>query len=195
MSNKHAIVLLIFVMVLGSALGRTKTSRTSIHSPIMNAFAGNWTCDNERTDEERLKAGDSQEEIERDKVIREKYPILSLSAQLLVFADDLAYSPNGLQCEYKFYHMHKHDKTLCGKAWFHEDRNDQGDMSACRVKLALVNDELHFQVRHMQRDIEVNEIVGFSESEFEADPAACDADSPKAGPWGDWMMTVYKRVK
>lgn len=164
-------------------------------SNLMAKFSGKWVCNNERTDELQMKHGVSKEEIEVGKQYRKEHPEWGKSHEDIVFSDDVASTLGWTASEYKFFHMHKHGDTLCGKAWFHEDRNDPGDMSECRVKLSLVNDELHFQLRTLSGPPNLDDYDAFSEPPFTIDPAVCDAENPKGTVWEPWTYFVFERAK
>jgi hypothetical protein len=96
--------------------------------------------------------------------------------------------------EYRFFGLHEHGTKVCGKAWHHEDRFDPGDMSKCYVRLAVVEDELYFEVRMQDGmpDLDDSDLKGTPS--IVADPQSpCDADAPKGSGWPDWKTYVFVR--
>ena len=101
---------------------------------------------------------------------------------------------NGLlSSEYRFFAMHKHDSTVCGKAWHHEDRNDPGDMSKCYVRLRIVGGDLHLEVNMLEGLPDLKDPDLLSNPPVEVDPSKCDAGSAAARKPGDWATYVFSR--
>ena len=96
--------------------------------------------------------------------------------------------------EYRLFAIHQHGPKTCAKAWHHEDRFDPGDMSKCYVRLALVGEELHFQMRMQEGLGDVSDPDLTGSPPIVADSASdCDADAPAGRDWLEWNTYVFVR--
>jgi hypothetical protein len=113
----------------------------------------------------------------------------------LKFAANAATGAGLPACEYRFFNLHKHGETVCGKAWHHEDKDDPGDMSKCYVQLSLVNGELHLKLRMQDGavDLEDPDFDDPPKIVNEAAAEKCDADKPAGKDWDDWTTYVFVR--
>jgi hypothetical protein len=59
--------------------------------------------------------------------------------------------------EFRLFELHEHDGRVCGKAWFHEDPHDPGDMSKVFVTLAIDNNTLTLRIHHPTHSVDIND--------------------------------------
>jgi hypothetical protein len=163
-------------------------------SPLLAAFAGEWTFDFERTLAAQRAAGVSDENIERLRKLNAENP------QFGRMHPDMTIKGNEAVCsgmpagEYRFFAVHEHDGKVCGKAWHHEDRFDPGDMSKCYVRLQIVEGRLHFAVKMKEGLPDLNDPDLRSSPPVDLDSSAnCDADNPPGADWSDWSTAVFTR--
>jgi hypothetical protein len=163
-------------------------------STLLVPFAGNWTCDFEKTIEAQRAAGASDEEIAQlrkldpqHRAFRKLYPDLNFSGDLAVGHDN---------SEYRFFSMHQHGDEVCGKAWHHEDRFDPGDMSKCYVRLMIKDDCLYMREKMKDGNPDLDDPDLLSTPPPEGGSTAdCKADQPGEPDWSDWFIYVFTRKK
>ncbi len=165
-------------------------------SRLLSPFAGVWVFDFEKTLAAQKAAGVSDEQIEN---LRKLY---SANPQLGKMHTDLKITGNeavgsGLPAvEYRFFAMHEHDGNICGKAWHHEDRFDPGDMSKCYVRLALNDNDLHFEMRMKEGLPDLNDPDFRSMPPADSGSAAeCHADNPPGKDWSEWTKFVFTKKR
>jgi hypothetical protein len=90
--------------------------------PLLSPIQGRWVFDAKQTQAANgwPQPGDN-------------LPDLSIAHNVAVGGDG---------SEYWFFGLHEHDGVICGKAWYHEDRNDPGDMWKCHVRIECSGDRL-----------------------------------------------------
>jgi len=163
-------------------------------SLLLKPFAGEWTCDFEKTLDAQKAAGATDEDIARVRKFVANNPLSNTMHPDIQVTGDVALFVGLLSSEYRFYSMHQHGNKVCGKAWFHEDRSDPGDMSKCYVRLMIHEDCLHFYVKMSEGSADVND------PDLQTMPAVeggsvskCDADKPAEGEWSPWMTYVFSK--
>jgi hypothetical protein len=157
-------------------------------------FAGDWVFDFEKTLDARKAAGAMDDEIEK---LRKLY---ADNPQFGKMHPDMAITGNEAVCsgmpsaEYRFFAMHEHDGTVCGKAWHHEDRFDPGDMSKCYVRLSVQDNYLHFEMKMKEGLPDLSDPDLLSTPPAEGGSAGeCDADKPAGKDWGEWTSFVFAK--
>ncbi|HSQ54116.1 MAG TPA: hypothetical protein VLM40_00095 [Gemmata sp.] len=113
---------------------------------MLRPYAGHWVFNFEKTLAAQKAAGVTDDQIAKVRKLYTSNPQLGKMHPDLTFDGNVAVGSGPIPSEYRFFAMHAHDATVCGKAWHHEDRFDPGDMSKCYVRLALVNGDLHLEV-------------------------------------------------
>ena len=98
----------------------------------------------EKTLAAQKAAAGHDEAIARLRKMYEAVRPLNLDAGMTILDNEALGSPFP-SSEYRFFHLHRHDGIVCGKAWHHEDRFDPGDVSRCYVQLELIDDRLRFR--------------------------------------------------
>jgi hypothetical protein len=185
---------------------------------MLEPFQGTWQFDQERTLAHMQAAGVPEEQVAR---IRDSYRALAAEEtdpdsqrklrslgidpkefrewagqmhQNLTFDGHVATGDGLVSCEYRLFAVHEHDRYVCAKAWHHEDRFDPGDMSKCYVRLAVVGEELHLQVK-MQEGWPADD-----DPDLRGTPPVvagprfrCDADAPTGKHWTEWAAYVFVR--
>jgi hypothetical protein len=163
-------------------------------SPLLAPFAGEWTCDFEKTFEAFKAAGTSDEQIEQLRNFYGENPRFGNIHPDINITGDVAVSPGVPSSEYRFFAMHEHQNKVCGKAWHHEDRFDPGDMSKCYVRLTTKDDCLYLEVRMKDGLPDLNDPDLRSSAKVESGSAAnCDADNPPGPDWSEWTTYVFSR--
>jgi hypothetical protein len=89
--------------------------------------------------------------------------------------------------------LHQHNQWVCGKAWYHEDRHDPGDMSKCFVRLEIVNADLHFSLRQQDGVLNLNDPDLTNMPITAGSASACTADAAADPPWSPWTTYVFIR--
>lgn len=161
-------------------------------SPLLTTFAGEWKFDFERTLQARIAAGRPAEEIALLRELQAKLPQLGMHSDLTI-TGDTAVGEEPLVCEYRFFAMHPHDETVCGKAWHHEDRSDPGDMSKCYVRLQNREGFLYLSVKTNENGPQAGDpdLAGPVES---GSASECDAENPPDEGWSsDWEIYVFSQ--
>lgn len=153
----------------------------------MLPFAGAWQFDTEQTLAAQEAAGVSEEQIAQMRSILEN-PQFALLHPDLTFDGPVATGAGLLSCEYRFFGMHTHDGKLCGMAWHHEDRHDPGDMSKCYIRLSIVDNNLHMEVKMLEGLPNLND-PDLVEPSLTGDVANCQAEKIP----GTWMLCVFTR--
>ncbi len=165
-------------------------------SPLLSPFAGQWTCDFEKTIDALQAADTPDEQIDRLRKFYTDNPQLGKIHPDINISGNVAVSPGAPSSEYRFFAMHEHDNKVCGKAWHHEDRFDPGDMSKCYVRLMLHDDHLYLEVRMQDGLPDLNDRDLQSSPATEGGSRAeCDADKPAGQDWSEWTTYVFSRKK
>lgn len=163
-------------------------------SSLLAPFAGQWTCDVERTLAGFKAAGATDENLEELRKAHHQNPQLGEIHPDLHIAGDVAVSPGPLSAEYRFFAMHQHSDKVCGNAWHHEDRFDPGDMTKCYVRLWVKDGLLYMDLRMQEASPELDDPELLSMPAPEGGTAAqCDADKPASSGWGEWTTYVFQR--
>jgi hypothetical protein len=97
--------------------------------------------------------------------------------------------------EYRFFALHSHGDTVCGKAWHHEDRHDPGDMDKYLVRLRRVGGDLHFSYRVCEDSADPNDPDVATTPLTAGSADTCTADTEKDPPWRPWVTIVFVRMK
>lgn len=162
-------------------------------SRLMAPFAGTWIFDFEKTLAAQKAAGATEEQLARLRRLHAANPGLGNGHPDLTFDGNVAVGAGIINSEYCFFGMHKHGSKTCGKAWYHEDRFDPGDMSKCYVRLEMVDGQLHMDV-NMEEDLPgVNDPDLASEPPVESDVSKCEVDAKAGKKPGDWAIYVFTR--
>lgn len=169
-------------------------------SPLLVPFAGHWVCDAEKTFAAMRASGVTEEQIAQLRKLTDEHPEfggvhpdMTISGNVAV-TDPVSIGPLRLVSEYRFFRMHRHGDKACGQAWHHEDRFDPGDMSKCYVRLQLIDDALHFDLRMRDGLIDLDDPDLRSSPPVEGgSPANCQADDPPGEDWGAWTTCVFTR--
>jgi hypothetical protein len=112
----------------------------------------------------------------------------------LTFTGHIAVGAGLPSAEYRFFDLHQHGDTVCGKAWHHEDRDDPGDMSKCYIQLSLVNGELYLKTKMSESALELNDLDFTRDPPIIAPPGVnCIADALDKENWGEWSTLVFVR--
>lgn len=191
----QAVLCIVLVTACGCPAAPDTTSATaSKPSTLLTPFAGRWTCDLEKTLAARLAAGAAKDEVDQLRQIHQVSSAGGLHPDVTFSGDTAVYAHfNILESEYLFFGLHRHDNTVCGKAWHHEDRHDPGDMSKCYVRLAVKEGDLWMDVR-------MKESLDLDDPDLLATPATedgsaddCQADKPDGSDWSAWETYVFTR--
>jgi hypothetical protein len=162
-------------------------------SALMTPFAGKWSFEFDKTLDAEKAAGASDEEIAQTRKMYAANPALGKMHPDLTFDGNVAVGAGTVTSEYRFFGMHKHGAKICGKAWFHEDRFDPGDMSKCYVRLEIVDGRLHMEVNMKEDMPDENDPDLASEPPVEGDAAKCDVETQAGKKPDDWMTYVFSR--
>jgi hypothetical protein len=165
-----------------------------IPSALLAPFAGAWSLDAEKTFDAMKAAGATEADIEQIRKLQAANP------QFAVMPSDMTISGNEAVCsgvpsaEYRFFAMHRHDGKIGGKAWHHEDRFDPGDMSKCYVRLSVIDNRLHFEVRMAEDSADPADPDLTNTPTPDVDSSSnCDAEKPASGQWSPWSAYVFNR--
>jgi len=187
--------------------------------PLLARFEGEWKFDEERTFKAWQAAGMSDEALAQARAanaqLREAMNSEQLAKEIrqlgldpkefqqahgqmhtdLTFAANAATGAGLVKAEYRFFNLHQHGETICGKAWHHEDKDDPGDMSKCYVQLAIKDGELHMKVRMQDGEVDLEDPDFNDPPPIVADSAAekCDAEKPAGSDWDEWTTLVFVR--
>jgi hypothetical protein len=156
----------------------------AMESPLLEPYKGRWRLDLKLTGDPRVDQASgpliAMPAVETDIVIKGQF-ITELTV------------PEG---QYRLFAAHSHDGWICARAWYHEDRHDDGDMSKCHVQMRLDGPDLHFQVRHAGRGVE------FTDPDFASNPPVIGLDQSQCSlandvdyDWQPWLSYVYTSVK
>ena len=161
-------------------------------SRLLSPFAGQWAFDFEKTLDAQKAAGATDKKIEKLRKLYARNPQFGKMHSDMTITGNEAVCSGLPPAEYWFFAMHEHDGKVCGKAWHHEDRFDPGDMSKCYVRLALKDDDLHFEMRMQEGLPDLNDPDLHSSAPAEGGSAAeCDADNPAGKDWTEWTTFVF----
>lgn len=175
--------------------GRRDGWDDGVPAPLLDPFAGAWTCSVPATLAAREAAGVPAEETTRLREFLEKTPGVQLFHSDFTIRGNLAIGAGLPSSEYRFFSLHRHGPQVCGKAWHHEDRFNPGDMSKCYVRLELVDGRLHFRYRMQDGLIDLNDPDLKETLAVVGDAAGCTADKPPGGDWSEWMLLVFDRKR
>ncbi len=161
---------------------------------MLSPFAGEWIFDFEKTLDAFKDAGRTDDEIASlRKLYAENPQFCSLHPNMKI-TGDVVVCAGVPSAEYRLFAMHDHDGKVCGKAWHHEDRFDPGDMSKCRVRLAIKDSNLYMDVKMQDGSPDLNDPDLRSMPPAEGGSAAnCDADKPAGSNWSEWTTYVFSR--
>ena len=162
-------------------------------SPLLTPFAGQWVFDFDKTLAAQKAAGATDERIAQIRKLFTDNPQLGRLQPDLTIKGDVAVGSGSPSSEYRFFAMHNHDSTVCGKAWHHEDRFDPGDMSKCYVRLRIVAGDLHMEVNMLDGLPDVNDVDLISSPPVEVDSSKCDVNTLAGREAGDWAIYVFSR--
>jgi hypothetical protein len=168
-------------------------------SATLAPLAGKWVFDLEKTLAAQKAAGkiNDQEVTEIRQHFAGKKGFDALH-QDLIFQGNLAMGAappeaEGVICEYRFFRMHRHGSTLCGRAWHHEDRFDPGDMSKCYVRLETAGDELRLEVAMQEEPPGLDDPDLLTEPPAEGNAGQCDVESKSKNVPDEWAIYVFRR--
>ncbi len=163
---------------------------------LMDHLGGKWQFDFDKTLELREARGATKTEIDRLKQMWSGKSAIGQMHEDLVLNQNVAIGLGTPQSEYRFFQMHRHGDTVCGRALYHEDRFDYGDMSHCYVRMNIKDDYLFIQFRFEEG------IPNVLDPKFIADvrkpvgtPGDCNADDLPSSRWSDWELYVFRREK
>jgi hypothetical protein len=159
----------------------------------MVPFAGIWRLDLEKTLAAQKEAGATDEQISLLRQLYAQNTALGKMHPDLTFTGNEAVGSGGPSAEYRFFSMHQHGSKTCGKAWHHEDRFDPGDMSKCRVRLEIIDGNLHLQVNMDEGLPDLNDPDLVSEPPVEGNLAQCDAETLSENQPRVWFTYVFSR--
>ena len=162
-------------------------------SMLMTPFAGNWRFEFEQSLAAQKAAGISEEQIAQIRKFYADNPALGKMHADITIDGNVAVGAGPLSSEYRFFGMHKHGSTVCGKAWHHEDRFDPGDMSKCYVRLEIMDGKLYMQVNMQDGLPALNDPDLTSEPLVEIDASQCEVDAMAGNQPGDWVVYVFSR--
>jgi hypothetical protein len=156
----------------------------AMESPLLVPYKGRWRLDLKLTGDPRI-----------DKTAGPLIAMPATETDIVIngnFITELTV-PEG---QYRLFAAHSHDGWICARAWYHEDRHDDGDMSKCHIRMRLDGPDLHFQVRHAGRSVE------FTDPDFASNPpvisldqSQCSLESDMDYDWQPWLSYVYTSVK
>jgi hypothetical protein len=154
---------------------------------LLAPFAGRWIFDFDKTHSSVGNAGTADEAI----TLGDLHPDINITGDVVLYADDMF--DGQISSEYRLFAMHQHGDKVCGKARFHEDRFDPGDMSKCYVRLTLNDDTLQMEIRMQDgwpadNDPDLSDSLAVESGSIEE----CDANNPGTD-WSDWMTYVFTR--
>lgn len=166
----------------------------SQQSPLLTPFAGQWGLESEKTFAAMKAGGMSDEAVEQLRKLYVDTPVLGGLHPDISITGNVAVGTSGLSSEYRFFALHQHDDTVCGKAWHHEDRFDPGDMSKCYVRLKLKDNDLYLEVRMQDGNPDLDDPDLQPSLPVEGGSAEkCDADRPPGTDWSEWNTYVFSR--
>jgi hypothetical protein len=127
---------------------------------LLEPFQGQWDCDRAATfalwkSQGKNDSVKSTEEFEKhmdDEFAKSHEPAIRELRRDSPHGDitikgNIIFGRGALAEEHDLFALHAHGSVVCGKAWFHEDRNDPGDMSKVWIRLELVGDELRIHIK------------------------------------------------
>lgn len=206
-SNQRAIEIGVIVFFVGLVLvplafrakeiqmGDAALAENVVRDPLFFSISGRWAFDFEASLRELQSAGATEELVSRTRRFYSENPELGGMHPDMIIDGNVAVCSGEPNAEYRFFSMHRHGHQLCGKALFHEDRFDPGDMSKCYVRMSIHDDELRLEVRMQQQsypDLDDPDLLSFKVVAPEA-ARRCEADNPSNGSWSDWTMYVFRR--
>jgi hypothetical protein len=162
--------------------------------PSLKAFAGQWRFDLDKTLTAQKAAGIDEQQIKQLRKFYADHPELGPMHPDLTIKGNVAVGNGTISSEYRFFAMHRHGATACGKAWHHEDRHDPGDMSKCFVRLNLVSGDLHLEVNMAEGLPDLNDPDLTSSPAVEVDASRCETPARTAARAPDaWQIYVFSR--
>ncbi len=163
-------------------------------SKLLEPFAGNWSFDIDRTAEAWKAAGASDADVAALRQQHQASKVFALVHPDISIQGNEAVGAGMLSTEYRFYAMHPHDGKICGKAWFHEDRYDPGDMSKCLVRLSRDGDLLRLEVRESEASADPDdpEVENVPPPDSGA-AAGCETLKADDRSWSPWEIFVFRK--
>ncbi len=170
---------------------------------LLDPFQGQWDCDRAGTFALWKSQGkgdrvQSAEEFEKhlDKEFAKKHdPTLTELRRDSPHCDitikgNIIFGRGALAEEHDLFALHAHGSVVCGKAWFHEDRHDPGDMSKVWIRLELVGDELRIHIK--DGDFPDQEDADMLERPTLVDASKCETAKEKVESQA-WNSFVFRR--
>lgn len=191
-ARKHLVALLMIVpaAILGCDSGPSAGPfGPPDHSPLLKPYAGHWVFNLAKTLAAEKAAGASDEEIAKSQELPGAFPHSEDVYPDLTITGNVAVGSDITNSEYRFFAMHRHGDTLCGKAWHHEDRFDPGDMTKCHVRLKIEHGDLYLEV-NMHEELPDDDPDLAPKNRVESDSSECEAKKQKLK---DWQTLVYSR--
>jgi hypothetical protein len=188
-----------FLFIFSSCSGNSSQTGNGPFGPphnskLLSPFAGEWVFDFDKTIAAQKAAGASEKDIEGIRKLYGDHPELGKLHPDLSIAGNEAIGSEIPASEYRFFSVHQHGDKICGKAWFHEDRHDPGDMSKCYVRLKIKDNDLYFEVKMQEELPNVTDPDLMSTPAVEIDSDAnCDAETPKGNGWSKWTLYIFTK--
>jgi hypothetical protein len=127
---------------------------------LLDPFQGHWNFDRAATfalwkaqgKGDRIEATERYEKRLGAEFAKNHDPVLAELRRESPYGDieingNIIFGRARMAEEHDLFALHTHESVVCGKAWFHEDRYDPGDMSKVWIRLELVDDELRLHIK------------------------------------------------
>jgi len=170
---------------------------------LLDPFQGQWNCDRAGTfalwksqgKSDRVKSTEESDKRLDEEFAKNHDPTLAVLRRDSPHCDitikgNIIFGRGALAEEYDLFGLHAHGSVVCGKAWFHEDRNDPGDMSKVWIRLELVGDELRIHIKG--GDFPDQENADLLERPTLVDASKCETANEKVDSQL-WNSYVFRR--
>jgi hypothetical protein len=97
--------------------------------------------------------------------------------------------------EFRLFELHEHDGRVCGKAWFHEDPHDPGDMSKVYITMELDDNTLTLRTHYPTESVDINDPdLQHANPVISKTPSVCPVASMDDGDSEAWDVVNYIRA-
>lgn len=178
-------VVCLFLAACGNAGSGTGLPATT--TPLLQPFQGAWKFDLNKTLALWQSQGVSAQQIAQAQSFAQMYPLHGD----IELTQNVATIHGVVEGEYYFFAQHQHNQWVCGKAWWHEDRHDPGDMAKCYTRLEIINGDLHLSMRLEDGLPALNDPDLVTMPVQSGSVTNCQADGAPNPPWSPWQTLVF----
>lgn len=171
---------------------------------LLEPFQGHWNCDRAATfalwksqgKSELIKSSEAYAKRLDEDFAKNHDPTLAELLREFPHADiaiigNIIVGRGESAEEQDLFALHAHGSVVCGKAWFHDDRYDPGDMSKVWIRLEICGDELRIHSKMgpglpglLDPDLQGRPTV--------VDASKCETAKEKVGSQL-WLSYVFRR--